>query len=96
MIEINETLFGVLAVCAIRYCQGRQTYMPDFVRSAIRPHLQELTDKDIGVMIHDCEYQRICDLYGDKRIDKPGWLEWEQELIAERERRHSYETTKRR
>ena len=87
MIEINDEPFGVLAVCELRYCQGRQSYMPDLGRKAIRPHLQELTDKDISVMIHDCEYQRICDLYGDKRIDKPGWLEWEQELIAERERR---------
>lgn len=87
MIEINDELFGVLAVCALRYCQGRQSYMPDLVRKAIRPHLKELSDKDIGVMINDCDYQRRCDLYGDERIDKPGWLECEQELIAERERR---------
>lgn len=96
MIEINDELFGVLAVCALRYCQGRQSYMPDLVRKAIRPHLQELTDKDIGVMINDCDYQRRYDIYGDKKIDMPGWLEWEQELIAERERRRSDETTERR
>lgn len=87
MIKINDEPFGVLAVCALRYCHGRETYMPDLVRKAIRPHLKELSDKDIGVMINDCDYQRRYDLYGDKMIDKPGWLEWERELIAERERR---------
>ena len=26
-------------------------------------------------------------LYGDERIDKPGWLKWKADLIAEKERR---------
>ena len=27
MIKLDEEKFGDLAVCALRYCQGRQTYM---------------------------------------------------------------------
>lgn len=87
MIELNADDFGTLAICAIRYCHGRQTYMPDLVRDIIRPHLNELTDKDWAVMIEDCDFQGRTQMYGDERIDKPGWLKWKDELIAEMERR---------
>ena len=87
MIELNADDFGTLAICAIRYCHGRQTYMPDLVRDIIRPHLHELTDKDLTVMIEDCDFQERMHLYGDERIDKPGWLRWKDELIVERSRR---------
>ena len=79
--------FGTLAICAIRYCHGRQTYMPDLVRGIVRKHLTELSDKDLTVMIEDCDFQERMHLYGDERIDKPGWLRWKTELIAEKERR---------
>lgn len=87
MIKIDETNFGTLAICAIRYCHGRQTYMPDLVREIIQPYLQQLSDRDITVMIEDCDFQRRCELYGDERIDKPGWLKWEELLKHEQERR---------
>ena len=38
-------------------------------------------------MIADCEFQETANLYGDEKIDKPGWLKWKTELIAEKERR---------
>ena len=71
MSKILNDDFGTLAICAIRYCHGRQTYMPGLVQDIIRPHLKELNDN----------------LYGDERIDKPGWLKWKADLIAEKERR---------
>ena len=61
--------------------------MPDLVRYIIRPHLEELSDKTIHVMIQDCDFQKGLDLYGDPTIDKPGWIKWEQELLKEKERR---------
>lgn len=79
--------FGTLCICAIRYCHGRQTYMPDLVRDIIRPHLTELNDNTLAVMIEDCGFQRRMNLYGDVLIDLPGWLTWEQELLAEKNRR---------
>lgn len=91
MIKLNEEDFGTLAICAIRYCQGRQTYMPDLVRGIVRPHLKEVTDKDLNVMVDDCGYQRRMNLFGDERIDKPGWLKWERELSAEQNRREKNE-----
>ena len=87
MSKLTDDDFGTLAICAIRYCHGRQTYMPDLVRSIVRPHLKELSDRDLGVMIDDCDYQEHMHLYGDERIDKPGWIKWREELIAERKRR---------
>lgn len=86
--KLEQEDFGTLCICAIRYCHGRQTYMPDLVRSIVRPHLQELSDKDIDVMINDCDFQRTFELYGDPMIDKPDWIKWEQELLKEKERRN--------
>ena len=85
--NITDEDFGALAVCAIRYCQGRQTYMPDLVRGIIRGHITDVTDKDLQVMINDCEYQATMQLWGDEMIDKQGWLEWEEFLINEQKRR---------
>lgn len=87
MSRLEKDDFGTLAICAVRYCHGRQTYMPDLVRSIVRPRLKELSDKDLNVMIEDCDFQEWMNLYGDERIDKPGWLRWKADLIAERERR---------
>lgn len=61
--------------------------MPSLVRDIIRPHLKELSDKDLAVMIDDCTNQRELDLYGDEDMDKPGWIKWERELIEELDRR---------
>ena len=68
--------------------------MPDLVRGIVRPHLKELSDKDLGVMIEDCGYQARMNLYGDERIvyrderiDTPGWMKWAEELKTEKKRR---------
>ena len=87
MIRISEDKFGILAICAIRYCHGRQTYMPDLVRSVVKNHLDEVDDNDLAVMIADCEFQEWANLYGDEKIDKPGWLKWRETLLAEKVRR---------
>ena len=85
--KISKDDFGTLCICAIRYCHGRQTYMPELVQRIVGEHLSELTDKDIDVMLDDCDYQRRFDLYGDPSIDKPDWLRWERRLKEEDERR---------
>ena len=84
---INQEDFGTLCICAVRYCHGRRTYMPGIVRSIVKPRLKELSDKDLGVMLEDCDYQERMNLYGDERIDKPGWLRWKELLLAEKRRR---------
>lgn len=87
-VKLEQDDFGTLCIAAIRYCHGRQTYMPSLVQEIIHPHLNELSDKDLDVMIEDCNFQEKCHLYGDERIDKPGWLVWKKTLLAEKERRN--------
>ena len=87
MIDISREDFATLCICALRYCQGRQTYMPSLVRDICRPHLHEFEIRDLNVMIEDCKYQDKFDLYGDEKIDKPGWLKWKDELLEEYARR---------
>lgn len=85
--NITQEDFGTLAICAIRYCHGRQTYMPKLVRRIVAPHLPDISDMDLDVMLEDCEFQERMKLYGDERIDKPGWIRWRELLIAEKRRR---------
>ena len=86
-IKLDQEHFGTLAICAIRYCQDRQTYMPSLVQGILKPHLHELSDKDLGVMIDDCEFQDRMNLYGSDTIDKPDWLAWKEALMEERKSR---------
>lgn len=85
-VELSEEQFGILSICALRYCHGRRTYMPSLVQRIVGTHLSELSDKDIGVMMEDCQYQRRFNLYGDN-CDKVDWLKWEERIIAESRRR---------
>ena len=85
-IKISEGRFGILAVCALRYCQGRRTYMPSLVQQIVGLHLSELRDEDINVMVEDCQFQRKMNLYGDN-CDMVDWLKWEEKVIAESKRR---------
>lgn len=87
--KLEQGDFGTLCICAIRYCHGRQTYMPSLVREIVTPHLKELSDRDLGVMIEDCGYQERFHLYGDERIDLPGWIKWRETLEAEQRRREA-------
>ena len=87
-IDISQKDFGTLAICAIRYCHGRQTYMPSRVQSICKAHLKEFSDKDIGVMLRDCECMKDFD-YGSPTIDRPNWERWHEDLKKEKERRES-------
>lgn len=90
IIKINKEDFGILAVCAIRYCQGRTTYISELVRRILRPYLEDLSDKDLQVMINDCENQEFMGTYSSPWIDKPGWIEWKKILIAEQKAREEW------
>lgn len=85
--KISRENFGTLCICAIRYCHGRQTYMPSLVQGIVTPRLKELSNKDLAVVLDDCNFQRTMRLYGDVTIDKPGWLLFEQKVHEEVARR---------
>ena len=87
VIDISQEDFGILCICAVRYCQGRESYMPDLVRRIVRQHLGVIDDDRLWVMLEDCEFQKSMNLYGDERIDRPGWIRWREILEEELERR---------
>lgn len=87
-INISQRDFDTLCICAIRYCHGRQTYMPSLVQKIVGAHLNELSDNTINVMVEDCKFQRQMNLYGDEKIDKPDWLKWEEKVKAEQAERN--------
>lgn len=90
-IDIGKRDFATLCICAIRYCHGRQTYMPSLVQQIVGGHLKEISRSDLQVMLDDCDFQRRMRLYGDEKIDKPDWLRWEQKVKDEIERRKGNE-----
>lgn len=90
-IEINPDHFATLCICAIRYCHGRETYMPSLVQDIVRAHIKEIPDNDIKVMLDDCDYQKTFNLYGSETIDKPGWLRWKEFLEKEYAKRKEKE-----
>lgn len=85
--RLTKTDFGTLCICALRYCYGRETYMPDLVRGIVRPFLRDLEDRELSVMIDDYDFYKRVKMLGDDHIDRPGWERWENELQAERARR---------
>ena len=74
-------------ICAVRYCMGRQTYMPSVVVGALKPELKDMSKNALAVMLKDCEEQEQRNLWGSEIIDKPLWLEWKKLLEEEMGRR---------
>ena len=87
-VMIDNENFATLCICALRYCQGRRSYMPSLVQQIVGSHLKDIPDKDLEVMLEDCEFQRSVDLYGDE-CDKVDWLNWESRLKEEKKARGS-------
>ena len=90
---IDENMNAIL-ICAVRYCIGRQTYMPGLVQEWIMRHEELLTKGTMEIMIRDIdEADRIhhfehfdIDGLGDPKIDRPGWerfREWLKERVME-------------
>lgn len=83
-INIEDEDFGCILNCAVRYCIGRQTYMPHLVMAYITPLLPQLSNRTIGTMIRDIENAHS---YGDESIDKPSWMHFLEHCKAEMEKR---------
>ena len=82
-VDIESEDLGTLAVCSIRYCRGRQSYMPTLVRDIVKKHITNISDKDLQVLINDCGYT----LKWEDEIEPKEWAEWKEMLIAEQNRR---------
>ena len=78
-IEISQEDFGTLCVCALRYCHGRRTYMPDLVQSIVKAHFKDLSDKALEVIANDEQFQASANLWGDP-CDMTDWMKFYRAL----------------
>ena len=92
MKEFDEDL-GTIAICAVRYALGRQTYMPGLVQDFVMRH-PEIVDKRVkSVMLEDIRAadrlvkyglsnggEMTVDGLGDTKIDRPGWMKFKEWL----------------
>lgn len=83
VVEIDED-FCTILICAIRYCLGRQTYMPSLVTDVIRPLLPHLDDKTLRAMRADIT---VAESFGNETIDKPVWMRFLSDIEQEIELR---------
>ena len=72
MIDISQEDFGTLCICALRYCHGRQTYMPSLVQEIVQNHFKDLSEKDLKIIAEDECFQREMNLWGSK-FDRLDW-----------------------
>ena len=80
---INED-FGAVLNCAVRYCIGRQTYMPGLVIGYVTPLLPSLDDRTLRVFERDLSDAKY---FGDEQIDKPMWMAFYRSVVEEMDRR---------
>lgn len=85
--SVYDEDLGAIAICAVRYALGRESYMPGLVQDFVKRH-PEIVDENVrNVMIRDInEADRIheytlpngevlkVDGLGSTSIDRPGWL----------------------
>lgn len=84
IIEADDDFFGAVLNCAVRYCIGRQSYMPGLVIDNITPWLPILSMKTLWCFerdIHDA------DSLGDPDIDVQMWRKFQRDVKNEIERR---------
>lgn len=85
--SVYDEDLGTIAICAVRYALGRESYMPGLVQDFVKRH-PEIVDENVrNVMIRDIneedkiheytlpngEVMKI-DGLGSTVIDRPGWL----------------------
>ena len=83
-VTLTQEELGLLAICAVRYCQGRQTYMPKTIQDICLKHINEFSDKDLGVLVNDFKSQTE---FGDPNIDYKDWVQFGKKLHAEQMKR---------
>ena len=86
-IDINDKDFGALLICAVRYCLGRQTYMPGLIIGYITPLLPRISDNTLRCMETDLSQPDLYGGFGNKKIDEPIWIKFRCNVQEEIQRR---------
>lgn len=45
--------YGIICLCALRYCFGRRTYMPSLVMNYIKKNWKDFTEKDQNLFLKE-------------------------------------------
>lgn len=86
-IDLANDDFGAVLNCAVRYAIGRKTYMPGLVIDFIKPLIPYLSSKTLWCFDQDITDARWSGGYGDPRIDEPKWMQFREDVRAERKNR---------
>ena len=89
IIEADDDIFGAVLNCAVRYCLGRQSYMPRLVVDKITPWLPMLSNKTLWCFERDIQG---ADSLGDPDVDAPRWRAFLSDVRKEIERRKDEQT----
>ena len=81
---IPDDNFGVLCTCAVRYCIGREMYMPGLIQVYLTPILDLIDSRALKIMRDDI---LTANYLGDEVIDKPVWMKFLAAIEAELEER---------
>lgn len=62
-VKLNTWDFSTLAICAVRYCLGRQSYMPTLVCRIMKKHMDEIDPSSLIVLQRDVREYLTTDSY---------------------------------
>lgn len=82
-IPASNSDLGSILICAVRYCLGRETYMPHLVIGFIVPLIPHLENRVLSVMTRDI---REAPSYG-MDCDEKAWMDFLCKLCIEAEKR---------
>lgn len=83
-IDIDDENFGAVLNCAVRYCIGRQTYMPSLAVGFITPLLPYVNDKTLRCFERDLSDATY---FGNESIDTQLWMQFKANVKYELNRR---------
>ena len=86
-VDIKDEDFGAILICAVRYCLGRQTYMPGLIIGYITPLLPRISDKTLRCMETDLSKPDLYGGFGNEKIDEPIWIKFRSNVQEEIQRR---------
>ena len=86
-IDIKDEDFGAVLICSVRYCLGRQTYMPGLIIGYITPLLPRISDNTLRCMETDLSKPDLYGGFGHEKIDEPIWIKFLCNVQEEIQRR---------
>lgn len=83
-INLGDDNFGAVLNCAVRYCIGRQSYMPGLVIDFITPLLPYVSRRTLWCFKRDLSDAIY---FGDEAIDEPIWMRFKATVECEMRKR---------